>query len=674
MPIRVDCPSCGRTGRVPENAIGSTIKCPACSHRYVLTAEMGRPEGETAPAPAAPVARPRPVSEGYAVEERPVEPPRSPARPAPVVPASGAAVRGQVSAEDRNDRRGITVPLPAVIGGAVGLGLFAGLGIWAAVSLSRGREPVAPPTPAAPVAVVSAPEKTTPAPKPATASPKPAASPIAAPAPAPAATIVASPAPAAVIAAAPTPAPATPAAPVAAPVAAISVAGVSAAPAASGMISVIDAMQTTDIVIPEPEGDTALASQARAGAASLASKDDDAGKTLSTADIVAESEPSVTLVKGKASTGTGFLVAPGLIATNAHVIADEFANDLEVQFVSAEEGRDEPMSAELLYEDAERDLAFLAVKTDLKPLRLAKTYAFRKGEDITVIGNPGMGEGQVLENAISRGVMSTKTQLNGHNFYQLGISVNPGNSGGPVFDSSGRVIAVVTLKATKQEATSFGIPIEDLNLALSRLAKQSGGDADRYRSHHRITTAVKGLGGGGALICLIIDLRRLGGSPNYAAAREVLGKLEPIVSELDQEIFPSLVANAPRVAHDVLVNTSIRHKVGELAGDFKKLRDIYTARGNVDNNRLRALKQSYKRLLSELLVALKLELPAGMMVAFDDHGPSQNAIVTMGPQGLGVYGSRLRQRTPIGPGTQLAPGSRARSARQRAQLRRAGQR
>ena len=131
-----------------------------------------------------------------------------------------------------------------------------------------------------------------------------------------------------------------------------------------------------------------------------------------------------------------------------------------MHFPSAEAAKKGPYTAELVYEDPKRDLAFLAVKTDLPAIQVASSYTFRKGEDVTVIGNPGLGEDAVLENAISRGLMSTKTTLEGSSFYQLSISVNPGNSGGPVFDSHGQVIGVVTLKSSKQEALAFSIPVE----------------------------------------------------------------------------------------------------------------------------------------------------------------------------------------------------------------------
>src|SRR6185437_2866574 len=236
---------------------------------------------------------------------------------------------------------------------------------------------------------------------------------------------------------------------------------------------------------------------ARAAAGGPA-RDDGPARPLSTAEIVAESDPSIALIKGKASRGTGFLVGPGLLVTNAHVIDGEFVNQLQVHFPAAVRARRGPAPAELLYEDPRRDLALLAVKTDLPPLRVARSYAFRKGEDITVIGSPGIGDGKVLENAVSRGVMSTQTAIDGRSFYQMGISVNPGNSGGPVFDSSGRVIGVVTLKTSEQEALAFCVPVEDLHAALSALSSQPPADAARLRSRHRVVHAVKGLGAAGA--------------------------------------------------------------------------------------------------------------------------------------------------------------------------------
>jgi Trypsin-like peptidase domain len=130
---------------------------------------------------------------------------------------------------------------------------------------------------------------------------------------------------------------------------------------------------------------------------------------LTTAQIVVRCEPSVALVKGKVSSGTGFLIRPNLVATNAHVIDDEFVSNIEVRFPGAPVDLQRPVYVQLMYEDPKRDLAFLAISTKLSALDIAPAYCFIKGEDVTVIGSPGFGDDQVLENAGSRGVMSSKT-------------------------------------------------------------------------------------------------------------------------------------------------------------------------------------------------------------------------------------------------------------------------
>ncbi len=393
-----------------------------------------------------------------------------------------------------------------------------------------------------------------------------------------------------------------------------------------------------------PERESDVAAKARAAAASIASSDAGPGKALSTAEIVEESEPSVAVIKGSASSGTGFLAAPGLLVTNSHVIDDEMISQLEVRFVSADDKHSAPIHAELLYEDPQRDLAFLAVKTDLKPLRIAKTYNFRKGEDITVIGSPGLGDGQVLENAISRGVMSTKTQIEGKSFYQLGIAINPGNSGGPVFDSSGRVIGVVTLKSMKQESTGFSIPIEDLQDALGKVAKQSAVDSERYRSKHRSLATVKTLGVGGALMCLVIDLRRLSAVANSNELKELLVVLEAATAELNKEVFPSATSQAARIKTDPLVPKSVRDMVGAMNENFARIWTAYLNRGNVDSNQLRPWKQTHKRLIIDLANALKLPVPTQMLVAFEDYTVPQQTIIALAPQNLGSFNSRVRPR------------------------------
>ena len=585
--------------------MGRTVKCPACSHRHQLTADMTFPDGlelhDDEPSPgssvepeAAPAANSTahaaigPVTHPYKLDLGPVEPLRGSIKPKPV-------------ASTRNDPRprGLTLTVPVLAGGAVGVALLSGLLVWAAVGLIGVRAP------SVKIAAASG-----------------GASAPAPPAPQPDAPLVAN------------------------------------LPTPRSVTTFDDLGRARVVTQPAVEGESEVAAKARLGAATVATRDDGSGKTLSTADIVAESEPSVALIKGKSSSGTGFLVAPGLLATNAHVVEDELVTDLEVRFVSADARHNVPLKAELLYEDRDRDLAFLAVETDLKPLRVARTYVFRKGEDITVIGNPGIGDGKVLENAISRGVMSTKTQIENRNFYQLGIAINPGNSGGPVFDSSGRVIGVATLKSSKQEATGFSVPIEDVQEALAKLAIQQPSFGDRTRSQHRLKSAVKGLGSGAALMCLVIDLRHVAAS-NNAEVKALLGKLEPVAAEMEKEAFPSLTAQPALIANDPLIDGQVKNQIGRMAESFANIREMYAGRVAFDNNQLRGWKQTHKQLFTDLSGALKLEVPEGLMVAFDDHGQSQATILTFGPQtSFGMYGPRFSPRA--GSGMPGMPGGMAR--------------
>lgn len=197
---------------------------------------------------------------------------------------------------------------------------------------------------------------------------------------------------------------------------------------------------------------------------------------LSTADLVARVEPSVAIIASDQSHGTGFLVREGLLVTNAHVVEGAAEEDLTARFPSAPEGKRGPFRVRLVNVQLDRDLAFLEVDTDLPPIELAQQYPFRKGEDVLIVGSPGVGPEVVLENAVTRGILSTRAVLDGNAYYQLSASVNPGNSGGPVFDARGRVIGVVTLRASQQEALAFCVPIEDLQAAIRGL-EPPGSDA-----------------------------------------------------------------------------------------------------------------------------------------------------------------------------------------------------
>src|SRR5262249_18423441 len=81
------------------------------------------------------------------------------------------------------------------------------------------------------------------------------------------------------------------------------------------------------------------------------------------------------------------------------------------------------------------------------------------------------------------GVISAKTTIRGQDFFRLSISINPGDSGGPVIDPSGRVIGVATLNAAGLEGGAACIPGKGLLSAID-LAGLEGRDVTMVRLTH----------------------------------------------------------------------------------------------------------------------------------------------------------------------------------------------
>ena len=353
------------------------------------------------------------------------------------------------------------------------------------------------------------------------------------------------------------------------------------------------------------------------------------GRQLTSAQIAAQSEKSIALIAGSNSSGTGFLVRPGLLMTNAHVIDGEPIANVKVRFPSAVGDQQGPFPATLVYQDSLRDLALLKVDSTLPPLRIAPTYTFVKGDDILVIGNPGIGSKVVLENAVSRGVMSTKLTVKGLAFYQLGIAVNPGNSGGPVFDSTGAVIGVVTRKSSAREALAFCIPVEDLHPAIAKAARVPQDKLAQVSSQHDLLLVVRELGAGGAIYSAVIANRnetakRLADRPlmKKFAARKKAGTgsrsysfHSDLIDAFESKAMPKLKSEVARIGKDPSVAQDVRDKIAQLADNLDKFKAPLTtpppAEG--ENDPLPELKSTHRRLLTEIYQALSAEPPPELM-------------------------------------------------------------
>ncbi len=163
--------------------------------------------------------------------------------------------------------------------------------------------------------------------------------------------------------------------------------------------------------------------------------------------------------------GSGFIVdASGYILTNAHVIS----RDSRIS-VTLADGRKVPGS--VLSIDDETDLALLKIDADkLTAVRWGNSDEAEPGAMVWAVGSP-FG----LERSITSGILSAKNRagLAGtayQNFLQTDTAVNPGNSGGPLVNTEGRVIGVNTaIVGEAYQGISFAIPSNVAKSVFERL-------------------------------------------------------------------------------------------------------------------------------------------------------------------------------------------------------------
>ena len=159
------------------------------------------------------------------------------------------------------------------------------------------------------------------------------------------------------------------------------------------------------------------------------------------------------------SRGTGFIISTdGYIITNNHVIADG-----ESFMVTMQDGTEH--EAQLIGSDSTLDIAVLKIEAEgLTALSIGNSDNLQVGELVVAIGNP-QGAGENLTGTVSVGYVSAlHRELMFNNtrqeFIQTDAALNPGNSGGPLVNSDGEVIGVVTLKSLVSSVNSDGSTVD----------------------------------------------------------------------------------------------------------------------------------------------------------------------------------------------------------------------
>ena len=156
-------------------------------------------------------------------------------------------------------------------------------------------------------------------------------------------------------------------------------------------------------------------------------------------------------------TGTGFSLMNNYVVTNYHVV--ENAKSIIIHGVNGNFTKE--YKATVIATDKFNDLAILLINganiSNSEIPYSVKTTTSDVGEDVFVLGYPltsTMGD----EIKLTTGVISSKTGFQGDvSIYQISAPIQPGNSGGPLFDSKGNVIGIVSAKHTGAENVSYAI-------------------------------------------------------------------------------------------------------------------------------------------------------------------------------------------------------------------------
>ncbi|MEK6819532.1 MAG: trypsin-like peptidase domain-containing protein, partial [Nanoarchaeota archaeon] len=182
--------------------------------------------------------------------------------------------------------------------------------------------------------------------------------------------------------------------------------------------------------------------------------------------IVEDVVKSVVSVTSDNSLGSGFIVnSEGYIVTNYHVIS---TNEKNIKVITYDK---KILSAELIGKNEKKDLALLKIEGSYRAIELAEDEDIQVGKKVIAIGNP-LG----LSYSVTEGIISAIDRLGPsglREYIQTDVSLNPGNSGGPLIDIQGKVVGINNFKIGGAESLGFSLKSSSVKETINNVANQT---------------------------------------------------------------------------------------------------------------------------------------------------------------------------------------------------------
>jgi S1-C subfamily serine protease len=169
-------------------------------------------------------------------------------------------------------------------------------------------------------------------------------------------------------------------------------------------------------------------------------------------DLVARAMPAVVRVETSSGTGSGFFVTADTLLTNVHVIAGSASVTIRRSDGTTEAARVAGTAPDF-------DVALLKIANPAPvqaTIPLGSASGVRIGQEVVAIGS-ALG---MLQNTVTRGIVSGVRQVGAATLVQTDAALNPGNSGGPLLDRSGSAIGINTAGFRTAQGLNFAVSIE----------------------------------------------------------------------------------------------------------------------------------------------------------------------------------------------------------------------